>query len=304
MKLLELIEKRLLEELTPEVRLVLETGRYIVESGGKRLRPLLTLLSCGLCGGNPEEALPLAVGVEYVHVASLLHDDVVDGAEERRGRKSANLVFGNGVAVLTGDYMYAKALHLFTEYGNAEMIRLLSWAVMQMAQGQVLELSKVGEIITEEEYFKIIDGKTAVLFAAAAGVGAMRAGSSRWAELKEAGLKIGRAFQLVDDALDYEGDPRRLGKPVGNDLKEGKCTYPLLAVLNRLDEEEVKQTLMGRRDPEELRKKVLELGGTRLAKEKAREELEEARKILSGFPDSAYREELLKLIDFVVERTK
>jgi len=304
MELLGLIERGLLEELTPEVRLVLETGRYIVEGGGKRLRPLLTLLACGMCGGKPEEALPLGVGIEYVHVASLLHDDVVDGAEERRGRKSANLVFGNGVAVLTGDYMYAKALYLFSSYGTIETIRLVSWAVMEMAQGQVMELSKVGELITEEEYFKIIDGKTAVLFGASLGVGALKAGSERWEELKEAGLRIGRAFQLVDDALDYEGDPKELGKPVGNDLKEGKCTYPLLAVLDRLDEKEVKDTLAGRGEPEVLRRKVLELGGARLAKERAREELEEARRIIASFPPSPYREEVLKLVDFVVERTK
>ncbi|NPA32723.1 MAG: polyprenyl synthetase family protein, partial [Aquificae bacterium] len=183
MELLKEIEDYLLRELNPKVRLVLETGSYIIKSGGKRLRPLLTVLTCGMCGGEPRRALPLGAGLEYIHVASLLHDDVVDGAESRRGRKSANLVFGNGVAVLTGDYMYAKALHLFTEHGNMEMIRLVSGAVMDMAEGQVLELSRVGDIISEEEYFRIIDGKTAVLFGACMGVGALAGGCEDWEKL-------------------------------------------------------------------------------------------------------------------------
>ncbi|NPB07747.1 MAG: polyprenyl synthetase family protein [Aquificae bacterium] len=302
MELLKVIEEGLLRELNPKVKLVLETGRYIVEGGGKRLRPLLTLLTCGMCGGNPEDALPLGVGLEYIHVASLLHDDVVDGAESRRGRKSANLVFGNGVAVLTGDYMYAKALHLFSTYGNMEMIRIVSSAVMDMAEGQVLEISKVGDIITEEEYFRIIDGKTAVLFGACLGVGAIKGGCENWSELFEAGLRIGRAFQLVDDALDYEGDPQKLGKPTGNDLREGKCTYPLIAVLEKLDREWVKRVLRGREEPEALRQEVVRLGGTLKAKERAREELSRARKIIESYPPGEYREEILRIVDFIVER--
>ena len=302
MELLKEIEERLLRELNPKVRLVLETGRYIVESGGKRLRPLFTVLACGMCGGDPYDALPLGVGLEYIHVASLLHDDVVDGAETRRGKKSANLVFGNGVAVLTGDYMYAKSLHLFSTHGNLEMIRLVSQAVMEMAEGQVLEISKVGELISEEEYFQIIDGKTAVLFGACFGVGAMKGGCKDWKKLYEAGLRIGRAFQLIDDALDYEGDPKKLGKPVGSDLKEGKCTYPLISVLEELDKEEVKRVLLGLSESEPLRKKVVELGGVQKTKERAKREVERAKEILQKFPESPYKREILRLLDFVVER--
>jgi len=302
MELLKEIEERLLKELNPKVRLVLETGKYIVESGGKRLRPLFTVLACGMCGGDPYDALPLGVGLEYIHVASLLHDDVVDGAETRRGKKSANLVFGNGVAVLTGDYMYAKSLYLFSTYGNIEMIRLVSQAVMEMAEGQVLEISKVGELISEEEYFQIIDGKTAVLFGACFGVGAMKGGCKDWEKLYEVGLRMGRAFQLIDDALDYEGDPQKLGKPVGSDLKEGKCTYPLISVLEELDKEEVKRVLLGLSESEPLRKKVVELGGVQKTKERARREVERAKEILEEFPESPYKREILKLLDFVVER--
>ncbi len=302
MKVIDAIEERLLKELNPKVRLVLETGRYIVESGGKRLRPLLTVLSCGMCGKEPEQALPLGVGLEYIHVASLLHDDVVDGAETRRGRRSANLIFGNGVAVLTGDYMYAKALHLFSTHGNLEMIRVVSNAVMEMAEGQVLEISKVGDILSEEEYFRIIDGKTGVLFGACLAVGSMKGGCENWSELYEVGLKIGRAFQLIDDALDYEGDPKKLGKPVGNDLREGKCTYPLISVIDFLNKEEVKEVLRGKKDYEPLRKKVLQLGGVERTKERARREVEEAKGILMKFPENEYRDEIIKILDFIVSR--
>ncbi len=306
MVLLEAIEKRLLEELNPKVRLVLETGRYLIEGGGKRLRPLLTMLACGMCGGDPEDALPLGVGLEYIHAASLLHDDVVDGAKSRRGRESANLVFGNEVAVLTGDYMYAKALHLFSTYGNMEMIRLVSQAVMDMAEAQVLELSKVGELITEEEYFQIIEGKTAVLFGACVAVGGMAGGCTDKDTLYEIGLRMGRAFQLIDDLLDYVGDSKKTGKPVGNDLKEGKTTYPLLSVIDLLDRKEV-EDLLSKLNPREeeidsLRKKVVTLGGDKKTKERAMEELNVAKGLLSRFPESSYKEEILRIMDFVVLR--
>ncbi|WP_457600094.1 polyprenyl synthetase family protein [Hydrogenivirga sp.] len=306
MVLLEAIEKRLLEELNPKVRLVLETGRYLIDGGGKRLRPLVTMLSCGMCGGEPEKALPLGVGIEYIHAASLLHDDVVDGAKKRRGRDSANLIFGNEVAVLTGDYMYAKALHLFSTYGNIEMIKLVSQAVMDMAEAQVLELSRVGELIGEEEYFQIIDGKTAVLFGACVAVGGLAGGCPDSERLYEVGLRMGRAFQLIDDLLDYAGDPEKTGKPVGNDLREGKTTYPLLSVLSSLDRERVER-ILGKVSPsdedvESLRREVLSLGGDVKTKERAISELNTAKELLREFPESSYKEELLKLMDFVAFR--
>jgi octaprenyl-diphosphate synthase len=306
MELLEAIERKLLEELNPKVRLVLETGRYLIEGGGKRIRPLITVLTCGMCGGDPGKALPLGVGLEYIHAASLLHDDVVDGAQSRRGRRSANLIFGNGIAVLTGDYMYAKALQIFSTYGTLEMIRLVSEAVMEMAEAQVLELSRVGEIITEEEYFRIIDGKTAVLFGACTGVGSMVAGSPDYETFRRLGLHIGRAFQLIDDLLDYAGDPSKTGKPVGNDLREGKVTYPLISVLGSLDRDRVERLIKDPNpDPEEvdaLRREVVGLGGAERTRERAREEVEKALSILRHVPDSAFKEDLLRLLDFIVFR--
>lgn len=300
------IEKALRDLLHPEIKLVLETASYLFDGGGKRIRPLLTVLTCGMCGGDPEKAVPLGVGIEYIHTASLLHDDVVDGAQERRGRGTANNVFGNEVAVLTGDYMYARALNLFTQHGSMEMIRVVSRAVMDMAQAQVLELSRIGDLISEEEYFRIIDGKTGVLFGASMSVGALCAGYREPDRLWDIGLSLGRAFQLIDDLLDYVGDAKRTGKPVGNDLLEGKTTYPLISVAERVDRKWVLSVLRTPADDgsgvEELRNKVVELGGAQNTKERARREIEGLKSSLREFPESQFRESIENLIDFVVER--
>ena len=304
MELIEAIEKRIFEELNPKVKLVLETGRYIFEGGGKRLRPLITVLTCGMCGGDLEKALPLGVGIEFIHTASLLHDDVVDGAQSRRGRRSANLIFGNGVAVLTGDYMYAKALRIFSTYGNMEMIRIVSEAVMEMAEAQVLELSSAGKLISEEDYFRIIDGKTAVLFGVCTAVGSMVAGLKEKEKFFRLGFHIGRAFQLVDDLLDYAGDTSKTGKPVGSDLREGKVTYPLLSVLDLIGKERVVKVLRSK-DPEEvenLRREVLRLGGAERTRERAKEEIGIVYRTLEEFEDNTYKRELLRILDFVVFR--
>ncbi len=309
-ELLKLTEEGLRKFLDPSVGAVLEIGNYIIDGGGKRLRPLILLLTAKGFGLDEEtlkkKVLPLAVGIEYIHTASLLHDDVVDEADTRRGKKAAHKVFGNGVAVLTGDYMYANALYLYSVYGTAEMIEKVSTAVKMMAEGQVLELKKVGELIDEKTYFEIIDGKTSALFAASASVGVLAA--SQNGNLADRfwtfGLSLGRAFQLIDDALDYEGDPKKVGKPLGQDLKEGKTTYPLLAVLDKLDAEEVKKVLLSSEGVESLVSLVRELGGVERTKERARKELSLAREILTESPLGGEEKEiLLSLVDFVVERT-
>ncbi len=306
MYLLEKIEEELLENIDSKVRLILETGHYLIKGGGKRVRPLLTLLSCGMCGGNPEVAVKLGVGLEYIHAASLLHDDVVDGAEKRRGKDSANLLFGNGVAVLTGDYMYAKALHLFSTYGTMEMIRIVSKAVMDMAEGQVLELSKVGELISEDEYFRIIDGKTSALFGACTAVGGLAGGCKEKDKLYSIGLSLGRAFQLIDDLLDYIGSVDKLGKPTGNDIKEGKATYPLISVVDSIGRERVEELLrkpnITNEEVEELREMVIDAGGDKLTKERAEAEIERVKKLLSEFGDSEYREKISEIADFIIYR--
>ncbi len=306
MKLLELIEEKLLEELDPKVKLVLETGKYLIEGGGKRIRPLITSLSCGMCGGDPEDAIPLGIGIEYIHAASLLHDDVVDGAESRRGKPSANLVFGNGIAVLTGDFMYAKALNIFATHGDIIMIRIVSKSVMEMAQAQVLELSNIGEIIDSDTYFKIIDGKTSSLFGASMAVGGLKAGYEDWPTLYEIGIRIGRAFQIIDDVLDYEGNPEKLGKPTSNDLKEGKVTYPLISVMDKIPNNLIREVIEEiNPDPgkvEELRNLVIEEGGTVKARNLAKEEVNKALHLLETFPDNIYKDEVISIIEFVIGR--
>lgn len=289
------IKEKILHYLDPEVREVLDIGRYLITSGGKGIRPLLTLMVCDSLGGDVEKVLPLAVGIEYVHVASLLHDDVVDGAQTRRGRKSANVLFGNQACILTGDYMYAKALSLYARYGNLQSVEVLSDAVMKMSQGQLVELRSLGQLIDMGTYTKIIDYKTGALFGACMAVGALMAGRGDYWDFYRVGILAGRAFQLVDDALDYSGQEERLGKPVGSDLAEGKCTYPLICLYPILGDEVKALFYEGRH--EELRRKVLELGGVDMTVRRAQEELDKVLDFLQGLGvGEQLREILVKLV--------
>jgi octaprenyl-diphosphate synthase len=288
----------MLDYLDPEIRLVEDVGRYILSAGGKRLRPLLMMEVCRMLGGDVERVVPLAVGIEYIHMASLLHDDVVDGAHTRRGRPSANALFGNQAVVLGGDYFYAKALWLYANYGNLQAVEMVSRAVMHMSQSQLLELLSLGKLISEEEYFRIIDGKTGALFGASMGVGALMAKSPLAEEFYQMGLKVGRAFQLIDDALDYSSSEERLGKPVGNDLREGKCTYPLLSVLNHLDLQWVLERF-GRGNTQELRERVVLLGGVENTKKRAEEEIAPVLEFVGKFENS---QAIVQLIKGIVNR--
>ncbi len=307
------IEEELSKYIDSEVEFILKVGNYILSSGGKRLRPILVLtFAKGIRGENHPNDYPLAVAMEYLHTASLLHDDVVDGASVRRNRPSANVVFGNDTVVLTGDYMYANALYLFSTYGNIDMIRNVSDTVKKMAEGQLLELKKIGDFdITEEEYFKIVEGKTAVLFASCCYVGAELAGASR--EEKDSayryGLYLGYAFQVIDDLLDYIGNEERVGKPVHNDLREGKVTYPLISIRESLNEEEresVKKLLRDIHPDEKHIKEVADMvinrGGKELTVKKAREFINTAISQLEIFPENEYFSKLFKLAKYVVER--
>jgi Geranylgeranyl pyrophosphate synthase len=288
----------MLDYLDPEIRLVEDVGRHILSAGGKRLRPLLMMEVCRMLGGDVERVVPLAVGIEYIHMASLLHDDVVDGAHTRRGRPSANALFGNQAVVLGGDYFYAKALWLYANYGNLQAVEMVSRAVMHMSQSQLLELLSLGKLISEEEYFRIIDGKTGALFGASMGVGALMAENPLAEEFYQMGLKVGRAFQLIDDALDYSSSEERLGKPVGNDLREGKCTYPLLSVLDHLDLQWVLERF-GRGNTQELRERVVLLGGVENTKKRAEEEIAPVLEFVGKFENS---QALLQLIKGIVNR--
>jgi len=310
---IERIEAELSRYMDSEVEFILKIGNYILSSGGKRLRPVLVLtFSRLLKGENEDRDYPIAVAMEYLHTASLLHDDVVDGAETRRGRPSANRVFGNDMVVLTGDYMYANALYLFSVYGDIDMIKNVSDSVKKMSEGQLLELKKIGDIgITFEEYFKILEGKTAVLFGSCCYVGTALGEGSQ--EQKESayryGLNIGLAFQLIDDYLDYTGTEEKLGKPVCNDLREGKITYPLLSVMDVLSEEEkdfIKKVIRNinpsKEDIERVKQIVYEKGGMMKTIEKARQLVDNAICELENFPDNEYLKKLEELAKFIVER--
>jgi len=297
------VEDRLHKYLDSSVDVILKAGYSIIEAGGKRLRPLLVVGLVDSFGADIDKAITLGCGIEYIHIASLLHDDVVDKADSRRGRPSVNKVFGAEAAVLTGDYLYAKALFLYANYGNAKMIDILSKAVMSMAEGQLLELKSIGSIIDEKTYFDIIDGKTAYLIGACFGVGALISERSDYEKFFEIGLKLGRAFQLIDDALDYETDSAKLGKPSRSDLKEGKITYPVISVLDQIDKELLKKVILAQEpNQDELDKiidMVIEKGGVKRTKELAFRLLEEVKESLSKYNTKTY---FMELIEKTVKR--
>ncbi len=312
-ELLTLVKENLTKYMDSDVKFILKVGNYILGSGGKNLRPLLVLSFAKLLEREDlDNLLPLAISMEYLHTASLLHDDVVDGAGTRRGKPSANKVFGNDTVVLTGDYMYANSLYLFSTYGNIEMIKVVSDAVKKMAEGQLLELKKIADFdLSEEDYFKIIDGKTAVLFAACCYIGAnySKADENLLNQAYEYGINIGRAFQIVDDVLDYISTEEKLGKPVCNDLREGKVTYPLIAVRDNLSHEEkefIKKLLRTvnpeNKDIEKAKDIILQKEGHKKAFNVAKDYVMKAIQNLSHFPDNIYNKELQNLAEYIVER--
>ncbi|RUM43798.1 MAG: polyprenyl synthetase family protein [Desulfurobacterium sp.] len=301
------------ELLDSKVELVLRAGGYILDSGGKRVRPGLTIIAGKLVDASLDRLIPVATVMEYMHTATLLHDDIVDGAKLRRGRPSANTVFGNDVAVLVGDYMFAKAIYVLAVYGGEEVLKVAAQTVQDMAEGELLQLEKIGDVnLREEEYFDIIYRKTASLLSTCCEVGALLGSSSSRERraLRDYGKLIGYAFQLVDDAFDYISEEKTIGKPAGNDIKEGKVTYPLISALRKASQKE-REEIAGilssvepsREDVERVRQFVLERGGDRETFNLARDYIKKAKELLSLFKDSPYRRALEEVADFIVERT-
>ncbi len=224
------------------VALIPQLAAHLVAAGGKRLRPLLTLALAKLCGYEGARQVQLAACVEFIHTATLLHDDVVDESVLRRGYASANAVFGNKASVLVGDFLFARAFQLMVEDGSLEVLRILSAAAATIAEGEVLQLTTQNDLgTTEQKYFDVIRGKTAALFAAACEVGGVIAErrAAECAALAQFGMDLGMAFQLVDDALDYSAVQAELGKTVGDDFREGKLTYPVLLAIAAADAQEL-----------------------------------------------------------------
>lgn len=219
-----------------EVALISQIGNYIISAGGKRLRPIITILSGKSLGCDTDQLYSLAAMVEFIHTSTLLHDDVVDESELRRGRATANNLFGNAAAVLVGDFLYTRAFQLMVGSGSLKILDIMAEATNIIAEGEVMQLMNIGNTdISEEQYLRVIQYKTAKLFEAAAQVGAVLAGASPEHEqaLKDYGMYVGTAFQIIDDVLDYSGSAEQIGKNVGDDLAEGKPTLPLIYLMRQ-----------------------------------------------------------------------
>ena len=223
-----------------DVALISQIGTYIISAGGKRLRPIITILAGKAVGHDDEKLYSLAAMVEFIHTSTLLHDDVVDESDLRRGRKTANNLFGNAAAVLVGDFLYTRAFQLMVGSGSMRILEVMADATNIIAEGEVMQLMNIGNTdITEEQYVQVIQYKTAKLFEAAAQVGAIlgKASPEHEQALKDYGMYVGTAFQIIDDVLDYSGETEEIGKNVGDDLAEGKPTLPLIYLMNQGSQE-------------------------------------------------------------------
>lgn len=235
------VDAIILERMHSPVGMIPDLAQHLVGAGGKRLRPLLTVATARLCGYKGEAHHKLAAAVEFIHSATLLHDDVVDESDLRRGKKPANLIWGNSASILVGDFLFARAFNLMVETGSMEALGILSNAASVIAEGEVQQLASLRNLaMSEADYMDVIKAKTAALFAAATEVSPVIAGldDTRRAALRDYGLKLGLAFQLIDDALDYGGQQAALGKSVGDDFREGKMTLPVIRALAKADAKE------------------------------------------------------------------
>jgi octaprenyl-diphosphate synthase len=287
---------------------------YIIKSGGKRVRPILVMLCSKLCGYKGKKHIPFAAIVEFIHTATLLHDDVVDNAKTRRGSSTVNTVWGNEPSVLVGDFLYSRSFELMSYEGNQEILKTISQATTALSEGEILEIIKTADITTtEKDYFEIIGNKTAVLFSVACEIGAILGNvtNKERSALKNFGYKLGIAFQLRDDILDYTSYDELLGKHVGTDLKEGKVTLPLIYALKSAGEKEklstvkiLKKHTVSQRDFERVRKLIEKYNGISYTSTATEKYLGSAKKELSRFPDSQYKDALLSLADYMLKREK
>ena len=310
---LRTIEDRIKDLFKSPVFTIPLIGKHILDGGGKRLRPLILLLSTELAGYHEDARLTLAGIIESIHTASLLHDDVVDGAEIRRGKKPAHSVWGNQVVILVGDFLYSNALRLAVLQKSQKIMETLSEATTRMTEGEILQLVKTGDPeITEEEYLSIVSAKTAALISAACRIGAILGSVHEKKEdaLTHFGLKTGIAFQIADDILDYMADEGELGKRLGKDLKEGKITLPLIYLLKTTEEkekEEISDIIKNGFRKSGL-KKLLKLfqkyHTIEQSLEKAQNLITEAKSELSVFPDSSAKTALFTIADYTLQRRK
>ena len=311
---LKLVELQFRKDLQSDVPLIRKVGEYVLSSGGKRVRPALLLLSARLCGYTADKAVPLASVIEFIHTATLLHDDVVDSATLRRGLASANSLWGNEASVLVGDFLFSKSFSLMVGVGSLDILRVLSDATTVIAEGEVMQLLCTGELdLTEEQYINVVRSKTAILMSAACEAGAyLGAAPHRQQQaLADFGMELGIAFQLMDDLLDYVATEEEFGKSIGHDLEEGKITLPLIHTLRHCNDSEraviaavVEQDEMSLDDFRVVSGLVKQYGGIAFTVEAANRHIERCKSHLDQFEPSPVREALLSLSEYVVTRSK
>jgi octaprenyl-diphosphate synthase len=306
------VEQEIRLESVASVVAITTIGQYLQSSGGKRLRPTLVLLASKLLGGGGDNAIRLGAVVEMIHTATLVHDDIIDEAQTRRGQASTNIKFGNHISVLAGDWLYMQAFQLALRERSFRVLDQLIGVTQRMVEGELLQLSRIGSIsVSEADYMELVDRKTAALFSTCARLGAIVAGADESVDshLGEYAWNLGMAFQLVDDVLDFTAHEDVLGKPVGSDLKEGKVTLPLIYALERADASErelVESVLRDRSYSRVPLKRILELiekyHGMERVRERAGGFTEKAREIIAAFPDSPYQRAMGAIADLVTDR--
>lgn len=305
------VDRLIHERLSSDVQLINQLGHYIVNSGGKRLRPLLVLLAAHACGYSGRHHLNLAAIVEFIHTATLLHDDVVDASELRRGRETANAIWGNEASVLVGDFLYSRAFEMMVEVGSMRIMKIMAQTTNTIAEGEVMQLLNCHDPDTSEaRYMEVIRCKTAKLFEAAARIGAVLGGQPTAVEeaIAAYGMHLGTAFQLIDDVLDYSADASETGKNIGDDLAEGKPTLPLIYVLRKGTAEQaavVRKAIEqgGRDDIAAVQQAIESVGAIAYTAQSARSAADQAMQALQILPASPYKDALYALAEFSVSRT-
>jgi octaprenyl-diphosphate synthase len=311
---LEKVDREFGRHVQSQIDLIPKIGQYIQTSGGKRMRPAVLLMTSRLCGYEGERAILYAAVVEFIHTATLVHDDIIDDSDLRRGRLAVHSRWGNDITVLLGDYLYIKSMALALTHDSLEILRLLCDVTLRMIEGELYQLTKNGDPdITEDEHFDIIRRKTAYLFGGCAQIGGMlgKVAPEQEQALREYGFNLGVAFQIIDDLLDVTGDARALGKPIGGDLREGKMTLPFIHLLQQNEEVggRIVRDIIGSRTVlpgqwEEVLRTLKEHRSIEYAYRRAFELAERAKKPLYAFPPSSERDALFALPDYILSRDR